>query len=104
MNAATSNGSGGKTPVLVPGGQAGSLVHSSNGFGSSSAVPGLNGPGSAGLGSVQNNASSAPLLAFLLAALVLSLGGYVGIRAWRSALRRRPGGPPPEPPQLPAGS
>jgi hypothetical protein len=53
---------------------------------------------------VQNNASSAPLLAFLLAALVLGLGGYVGIRAWRSALRRRPGPPPPEPPQLPAGS
>lgn len=74
-----------KTPVLVPGGQPGSLVHSSNGFGSSSQVPTAN----TGLGAVQSNASSAPLLAFLLAAVVLLLGGYVGVRAWRSSTARK---------------
>lgn len=90
------------TPVLVPGGQPGSLVHSSNGFGSSAQVPGANSPASAGLGSVQNNASSAPLLAFLLAAVVLMLGGYVGLRAWRNAAARKGAGPTGgEPPQLP---
>ena len=47
------------TPVLVPGGQPGSLVNSSNGFGSSSRIPSLNAPAAAGLGSVQSNASSA---------------------------------------------
>lgn len=90
------------TPVLVPGGQPGSLVHSSNGFGSSSRVPSLSSPAT-GLGAVQTNASSAPLLAFLLAAVVLLLGGYVGVRAWRTAAARggaeaAVGG---EPPQLP---
>jgi hypothetical protein len=89
-------------PVLVPGGQPGSLVHSSNGFGSSSKIPGAGGnPASAGLGAVQSNASSAPLLAFLLAAVVLTLGGFVGLRAWRSASARRGGGSTDEPPQLP---
>jgi hypothetical protein len=75
--------------VLVPGGQPGSLIHSANGFGSSSRIPSLDSPPSAGLGAVQSNASSAPLLAFLLAAVVLSLGGYVGVRAWRSAAARK---------------
>jgi hypothetical protein len=50
---------------------------------------------------VQNNASSAPLLAFLLAAVVLTLGGYVGLRAWRNAAARKGAGPTGEPPQLP---
>jgi hypothetical protein len=76
--------------VLVPGGQPGSIVKSSNGFGSSSRVPGLNAPAAAGLGAVQNNASSAPLLAVLLTLLVLSLGGYLGMRAWRGARRSGP--------------
>jgi hypothetical protein len=92
------------TPILVPGGQPASLIHSSNGFGSSSKVPGAGSPASAGLGAVQSNASSAPLLAFLLAAVVLTLGGFAGVRAWRTGGRR---GPPPDrrdPPQLPAGS
>ena len=65
-------------------------------------VPGASSPASAGLGSVQNNASSAPLLAFLLAAVVLTLGGYVGLRAWRNAAARKGAEPPgSEPPQLP---
>ena len=72
-------------PVLVPGGQPGSLVNSSNGFGSSSSVPGVSASASTGLGSIQSNASSAPLLALLLAAVVLLLGGYAGLRAWRAA-------------------
>jgi hypothetical protein len=67
---------------LVPGGQAGSLIHSANGFGSSSSIPGLNVPSSAGLAAVQGDSSS-PLVAFLLAAIVLSVGGFVGLRAWR---------------------
>jgi hypothetical protein len=79
--------------VLVPGGQPGSLIHSSNGFGSSSSVPSLNAPASAGLGAVQSNASSAPLLAILLAVVVLVLGGYVGARSWRSTHKAAP--PPP---------
>jgi hypothetical protein len=79
---------GSNQPVLVPGGQPGSLVHSSNGFGSSSKIPSLNSPASAGLGSVQSNASSAPLLAMLLAAVMLALGGYVGMRTWRTPRRR----------------
>jgi hypothetical protein len=90
-------------PVLVPGGQPGSLVNSSNGFGSSSRVPSLNAPAAAGLGSVQSNASSAPLLAILLAALVLALGGYIGVRSWRGP-RRAQLAEPKEPPQLPAGT
>ena len=90
-------------PVLVPGGQPGSLVNSSNGFGSSSRIPSLNAPAVAGLGSVQSNASSAPLLAILLAALVLALGGYIGIRSWRGP-RRAQLVEPKELPQLPAGT
>jgi len=76
--------SGKPVPILVPGGQPGSLVHSANGFGSSSRVPGFDAPLSSGFGAVQSNASSAPLLAFLLALLVLSVGGFAGARAWRS--------------------
>jgi hypothetical protein len=91
------------TPVLVPGGQPGSLVNSANGFGSSSKVPSLNAPAAAGLGAVQSNASSAPLLAVLLAALVLVLGGYIGVRSWR-APRRAQLAAPTEPPELPAGT
>jgi hypothetical protein len=80
----------GTVPVLVPGGQPGSLVHSSNGFGSSSSVPGLNSTPSAGLGAVQSDASSAPTLAILLALVVLAIGAYAGTRA-----RRAPRGTPP---------
>ena len=73
----------GTAPVLVPGGQPGSLVHSSNGFGSSSSVPGLNSQASAGLGAVQSDASSAPLLAILLSLVVIGIGVYAGTRARR---------------------
>ena len=90
-------------PVLIPGGQPGSLVNSSNGFGSSPRIPSLSAPAVAGLGSVQSNASSAPLLAILLAALVLALGGYIGIRSWRGP-RRAQLVEPKEPSQLPAGT
>jgi hypothetical protein len=78
-------------PILVPGGQPGSLVHSTNGFGSSSTVPGLHGGSSPGLGAVQGNASDAPLLAGVLTLILLSVGGYLGARAWR-----RTPGPGPE--------
>lgn len=91
--------------MLVPGGQPDSLVHSSNGFGSSSRVPGAGSPASTGLGAVQHDASSAPLLAFLLAGVVLVLGAFLGIRAWRlAAARNNHPGDGGEPPQLPAGS
>ena len=89
-------------PVLVPGGQPGSLVNSANGFGSSSKVPSLNAPAAAGLGAVQSNASSAPLLAVLLAALVLVLGGYIGVRSWRAPRRAQLAAP--TSPELPAGT
>jgi hypothetical protein len=78
-------GVAGTVPVLIPGGQPGSLVHSSNGFGSSSSVPGLNAPASGGLGAVQSDASSAPLLAILLALVVIAIGVYAGTRARRPA-------------------
>jgi len=75
----------GAAAVLIPGGQPGSLVHSANGFGSSSSVPGLDAPAGSGLGAVQGNASSAPLLAILLSIVLLSIGGFVGRRAWHSS-------------------
>ena len=87
----------------MPGGQPGSLIHSSNGFGSSSDVPNLGTPASAGLGAVQSNASSAPLLAILLAAVVLFLGGYVGVRTWRLPRAADRVIAFKEPPQLPSG-
>ncbi len=82
----TSSGAGSRRtpPVLVPGGEPGSLVHSANGFGSSSEIPGVNAPLPSGLAAVQGNASSAPLLAMLLSLFVLAVGGYVGVRSWRS--------------------
>jgi hypothetical protein len=79
-------------PVLVPGGEPGSLVHSENGFGSSSQVPGLNASSSAGLAAVQSNGSGAPLLAIVLAAVVLAAGAYLGTRG-RRPRRGRPGPP-----------
>jgi hypothetical protein len=83
-------GAGGSTAaVLIPGGQPGSLVHSANGFGSSSLVPGLSAPASAGFGAVQSDASSAPVLAFILALIVLSVGGFCGSRAWRAQRRTK---------------
>jgi hypothetical protein len=80
-------------PILVPGGQPGSLIHSSNGFGSSSSVPGLDGPPDAGLGAVQGNAGSAPLLAILLSVIVLAIGTFAGVRAWHTPSRGQAGGP-----------
>jgi hypothetical protein len=80
---ATSSGatvSGG--PILIPGGEPGSLIHSANGFGASSKVPGLGSPASGGLTSVHGS-GSVPLVAYLLAGFVLLVGGFVGVRAWR---------------------
>jgi hypothetical protein len=74
--------------VLVPGGQRGSLVASSNGFGSSPEVPGLNAASSGGFAAVQGNESDAPLLAIVLAVVVLGAGAYLGTRG----RRRTPGG------------
>jgi hypothetical protein len=70
-------------PVLIPGGQPGSLIHSDNGFGSSSLVPGLNASSGSGLAAVQGDAGSAPPLAALLAVVVLAIGLYAGVRARR---------------------
>jgi hypothetical protein len=67
----------------VPGGQPGSLVDSSNGFGSSSQIPGVTAAVSPGLGSVDGNGETAPIAAFLLAALVLAVGCFLGVRASR---------------------
>jgi hypothetical protein len=72
------------------------LIHSSNGFGSSSSVPSLDSPPSAGLGAIQSNASSAPPLAIFLAIIVLGVGGLIGVRAWH--LPRRNDVPPASPP------
>lgn len=83
--------SGGSSSVLVPGGQPGSLIHSSNGFGSSSKVPGLGAPASAGFRTL-GGASNAPILAVLLALVVIALGVVAGGRAWRLS---RAGGSPP---------
>jgi hypothetical protein len=65
------------------------LIHSSNGFGSSSKIPGVNAPTNQGLGAVQGDASSAPLNAILLAAVVLLIGGYAGMQAWKVGKGRR---------------
>jgi len=73
--------------LLVPGGQPGSLVHSANGYGSSSAVPGVNAPLPAGLRAVQGSSSSAPVFAVLLAAVMLVFGAYAGARSWRTRAR-----------------
>jgi hypothetical protein len=45
----------------------------------------LNAPASAGFRSVQANASDAPVLAIVLALVVIGLGVLVGLRAVRSA-------------------
>lgn len=74
--------------MLVPGGQPGSLVHSANGFGSSSAVPGLSAPASPGVGAIQGDASHAPALALLLTVLLLGAGVLTGFWASRGARRR----------------
>jgi hypothetical protein len=76
-------------PILVPGGQPGSLIHSADGFGASPQVPGLNAPASAGLASVQGGAGSAPVLAILLAAVVMGIGAYAGLRARRGPATQR---------------
>jgi hypothetical protein len=91
--AAAASGSSGGVPILVPGGQPGSLIHSSNGFGSSSNVPGLDAPPDAGLGAVQGNAGSAPLLAIVLSIIVLAIGAFAGVRAWHTPSRDQPAEP-----------
>jgi hypothetical protein len=66
-------------------------VHSDNGFGSSSLVPGLNAPASAGLAAASGgNGSSAPVLAILLAAIVLIIGVFLGVRAPGASLAEPP--------------
>ena len=70
--------------VLIPGGEPGSLIHSSNGFGSSSTVPGLTSRASDGLAAVQGDASSAPDLTILLAIMLLFVGAVIGAWAWRA--------------------
>lgn len=77
------SGSGGSAALLVPGGQPGSLLHSGNGFGSSSQVPGLSAPASVGFRTLGGGASNAPVLAILLALVVIVLGVVAGARAWR---------------------
>ncbi len=84
------SGKSGQPPVLVPGGQPGSLIHSSNGFGSSPDVPGVSASASAGLASVDTDSGSAPLIAILLATVVLAIGAYVGAAAWRTYGSRTP--------------
>jgi hypothetical protein len=74
---------GAHVALLVPGGQPGSLSHSDNGFGASSRVPGLDVAPGPGLGAVQGNASSAPLLSILLALVVMAIGTAAGMRAYR---------------------
>jgi hypothetical protein len=98
---------GSRATALVPGGEPGSLIHSAGGsVGASTSIPGLSGPTSGGLASVQGNGSSAPVTAFILAAVVLGIGGLAGRLAWRP--RHAPAGgdppiagligPPPDPP------
>jgi hypothetical protein len=79
--------------MLVPGGEPGSLVHSGNGFGSSSQIPGLTSTPSAGLASVQGDAGSAPALAIMLAIIVMAVGAYAGVRARRSSAPQAPPSP-----------
>jgi hypothetical protein len=65
----------------------------------------LNAPASAGFRSVQANASNAPVLAIVLALVVIALGALVGLRAVRSAppvTRRRDSLPAPQDPPPPA--
>ncbi len=78
-----SSDSTGSEPILVPGGTPGSLVHSANGFGSSSQVPGYDAPTSQGLGALQSGSGSGPLLAIVLSALALLVGVFFGAQAWR---------------------
>jgi hypothetical protein len=88
-SARTSSSSAGKSgePILVPGGTPGSLVHSANGFGSSSQVPGYNAPTSQGFGALQSGSGSGPLLAIVLSVLTLLVGMFFGAQAWRLHLR-----------------
>lgn len=75
------------TAGLVPGGQPGSLIHSANGFGSSSLVPGLRGPLGSTVSTPQASANSAPQLAMFLSLVLLAAGLFVGTRAWRGPRR-----------------
>jgi hypothetical protein len=80
--AATQSKAGRGSKNLVPGGQPGSLIHSANGFGSSSQVPGAGAPLPPGLAAADTNDSSGPPLAVVLALVVLALGVYAGARSW----------------------
>ncbi len=82
--------SGARVSLLVPGGQPGSLSHSDNGFGASSSVPGLDAAPGPGLGAVQGDAGSAPLLSIVLAAMAIAVGAATGIRAHRTPGRPSP--------------
>lgn len=90
-SAASTGAAPNTSDVLIPGGQPGSLVHSGNGFGSSSQVPGYSAPASIGFRAVGTDASDAPVLAILLALLVVGLGVFAGARAWH--VNRRASGP-----------
>jgi hypothetical protein len=71
--------------VVVSG--AGQDTSPGNGFASSTHVPGLNGSSSPGVEAQDTGGSSAPLMAIILAVVVLTAGGFIGARAMR---RRRP--------------
>lgn len=71
--------------ILIPGGQPGSLIHSGNGFGSSSLIPGVTGPLPLGLvAAAQGTPGGGPPLAVVVALAVLLVGLFAGARAWRS--------------------
>ncbi len=82
------SGSGKGSSLLVSGGQPGSLIHSNNGYGSSSLIPGVTGPLPAGFRSIDGPGSSAPTLAILISVLVLALGALAGAGAWRAVRTR----------------
>jgi hypothetical protein len=75
--------SSGGSSILVPGGQPGSLIHSGNGFGASSRVPGIGSAPSTGLANVQDDTGSAPTVSILVAAVLLIAGCAIGVRARR---------------------
>jgi hypothetical protein len=77
-------------PVLIPGGEPGSLIHSSDGFGSSPVVPGLRTSGSEAAQYGSPGDASAPMLALALAGLVLAVGAFAGVRSVRGPRRQPP--------------
>jgi hypothetical protein len=77
-------------PVLIPGGEPGSLIHSSDGFGSSPVVPGLSTSGSDAAQYGSPGDAAAPVLALALAGLVLAVGAFAGVRSVRGPRRQPP--------------